>query len=168
MGFGLGGWIAAEIAAMSPDRLRALVLVAPLGVRPRTGEITDPFLVSTDRYIEMGFASAEAYKQSFGTYELGTDAWLRRERNREITTRIAWKPRMFDQTLPFRLPYVTTPTLIVRGEADAIIPRGVVDRYRDAIPGSELVELPGHGHMIECEAPDLVCELVSSFVAKHE
>jgi pimeloyl-ACP methyl ester carboxylesterase len=168
MGLGLGGWIAAEMAAMSPDRLRALVLVAPLGVKPRSGEITDPFLLSTDRYIEVGFANAEAHKRSFGASELGTDSWLRRERNREMTTRIAWRPRMFDQTLPFRLPYVTTPTLILWGEEDAIVPRGVVDRYRDAILGAEVVELPGCGHMLECEVPETVCELVSSFVSKHE
>jgi pimeloyl-ACP methyl ester carboxylesterase len=168
VGLGLGAWVAAEMAVMSPERLRALVLIAPLGVQPRTGEITDPFLVSTDRYIEMGFADLEAHTRTFSAFGLGTDAWLRRERNREMTTRIAWRPRMFDQTLPFRLPYISTPTLIAWGEKDLIVPQGVVDRYRDAIPGAELVVLPGSGHMLECEVPDQVRELISSFVAKHE
>jgi pimeloyl-ACP methyl ester carboxylesterase len=168
VGLGLGAWVAAEMAVMSPERLRALVLIAPLGVQPRTGEITDPFLVSTDRYIEMGFADLEAHRRAFSAFGLGTDAWLRRERNREMTTRIAWRPRMFDQTLPFRLPYISTPTLIAWGEKDAIVPPGVVDRYRDAIPGAELVVLPGSGHMLECEVPEQVRELISSFIAKHE
>jgi pimeloyl-ACP methyl ester carboxylesterase len=168
VGLGLGAWVAAEVAVMSPERLRALVLIAPLGVQPRTGEITDPFLVSTDRYIEMGFADLEAHARTFSAFGLGTDAWLRRERNREMTTRIAWRPRMFDQTLPFRLPYISTPTLIAWGDKDLIVPQGVVDRYRDAIPGAELVVLPGSGHMLECEVPEQVRELISSFVAKHE
>jgi pimeloyl-ACP methyl ester carboxylesterase len=167
VGLGLGGWVAAEMAVMSPDRLSALVLIAPLGVRPRSGEITDPFLVSTDHYIEMSFANVEAYKRTFGTVELGSRAWLRQERNREMTTRIAWRPRMFDQTLPYRLPYVSTPTLILWGQEDGIVPRDVVVRYRDAIPDSELVELPGCGHMLECEVPDMVCDLISSFVDKR-
>jgi pimeloyl-ACP methyl ester carboxylesterase len=167
VGLGLGGWVAAEMAAMCPERFRALVLVAPLGVQPGTGEITDPFLVSTDHYIEMGFADTEAYKRTFSEFGMGTDAWLRRERNREMTTRIAWKPRMFDQTLPFRLPYVTTPTAIVWGEADAIVPRGGVDRYRDAIPGAALITVPGRGHMLECEDPDGIAESISSFAAKQ-
>jgi pimeloyl-ACP methyl ester carboxylesterase len=167
VGLGLGGWVAAEMAAMCPERFRAVVLVAPLGVQPRSGEITDPFLVSTDHYIEMGFADTEAYKRTFSEFGMGTEAWLRRERNREMTTRIAWKPRMFDQTLPFRLPYVTTPTAILWGEMDAIVPRGGVDRYRDAIPGAALIIQPGRGHMLECEDPVGIAESISSFAAKQ-
>ena len=34
LGFSLGGWLAAEMAAMSPDLVRKLVLVAPAGIRP--------------------------------------------------------------------------------------------------------------------------------------
>jgi pimeloyl-ACP methyl ester carboxylesterase len=167
VGLELGAWVAAEMAAMCPERFRALVLIAPLGVQPRTGEITDPFLVNTDHYIEMGFSDTEAYKRTFSEFGLGTDAWLRREGNREMTTRIAWRPRMFDQTLPFRLPYVTTPTAILWGEEDAIVPRGAVDRYRDAIPGAALLTLPGRGHMLECEDPEGLADLVSSFAAKQ-
>jgi pimeloyl-ACP methyl ester carboxylesterase len=164
VGLGLGGWVAAEMATMCPERLRALVLVAPLGVQPRQGEITDPFLLSTDRYVEIGFADPEAYKRIFSEQEVGSEGWLRRERNREMTTRIAWKPRMFDQSLPFRLPQITTPTLILWGEKDAIMPRGGVERYRDAIQGAQLVTLPDLGHMLECEAPSLVADHIASFL----
>jgi pimeloyl-ACP methyl ester carboxylesterase len=167
VGLGLGGWVAAEMAAVCPERFRALVLVAPLGVQPRRGEITDPFLVSTDHYIEMGFADTEAYKRTFSEFGMGSDAWLRRERNREMTTRIAWRPRMFDQTLPFRLAHVTTPTAIVWGEEDAIVPRGAVDRYRDAIPGAALLTVPGRGHMLECEDPEGIVDSISSFATKQ-
>jgi pimeloyl-ACP methyl ester carboxylesterase len=169
VGLGLGGWVAAEIAATSPERLRALVLVGPLGVQPMIGEITDPFLVSTERYVELGFANKENYEHSFagGAYELGSESWLRRERNREMTTRIAWRPRMFDATLPFRLAYVTTPTLIAWGELDAIVPRDAVDRYRDAIPGAELITMPDRGHMLECEAPGEVGQVISSFATRR-
>jgi pimeloyl-ACP methyl ester carboxylesterase len=140
--------------------------VAPLGVQPKIGEIADPFLVNTDRYVEMGFTSTEAYERSTGgNYELGSDSWLRRERNREMTTRIAWRPRMFDQTLPFRLSYITTPTLLVWGEQDVIMPRNGMERYRDAIPNSQLAVIPDGGHMVECEDPRGVGEIVSRFVS---
>jgi pimeloyl-ACP methyl ester carboxylesterase len=167
VGLGLGGWVAAEMAAMCSERLRALVLVSPLGVQPRVGEITDPFLVSTERYVELGFAKSEDYQRAFEEYELGAEPWVRRERNREMTTRIAWRPRMFDATLPFRLAYVTTPTLILWGEQDRILPRGGVDRYKDSIPGADLITLPDSGHMLDCEAPTKVRDLISSFAAQH-
>jgi pimeloyl-ACP methyl ester carboxylesterase len=168
VGPGLGGWVAAEMAAMSPECFRALVLIGPLGVQPRQGEITDPFLFSCDRYIEMGFADKDAYRRTFGEDGLGSDAWLRRERNREMTTRIAWKPRMFDQTLPFRLQYIELPTLILWGEQDEVVPRGVVERYGEAIQGARLEVLPGRGHMLEVEDPDRITNLISSFVANQE
>jgi pimeloyl-ACP methyl ester carboxylesterase len=165
VGCGLGGFIAAEMAAMCPERLGALVLVSPMGVKPHVGGLTDQFLWSTDEYVEMCFASAENHQRAFGdVYELGSDPWKQREANREMTTRIAWKPRLFDNTLPFRLPYVTTPTLIVWGEEDRILPRSSVERYRDSIPGATLAELPGCGHMVECDALDALCKHISSFV----
>ena len=83
VGLGLGGWVAAEIAAASPELLRALVLVAPLGVQPLVGEITDPLLVSTEHYVEMGFAQTEAHDRAFEACELGSEQWKRREANRD-------------------------------------------------------------------------------------
>src|SRR5579885_1705150 len=43
IGFSLGGWIAAEMAACNPDQFRRIVLVAPCGIRPNEGEIRDIF-----------------------------------------------------------------------------------------------------------------------------
>jgi pimeloyl-ACP methyl ester carboxylesterase len=128
----------------------------------------DPFLVSTDDYIALGFASPEHYRATFGeSFELGSASWVQRERNREMTTRIAWRPRMYDQSLPYRLPYVTTPTLVIWGESDRVVPRNGVERYRDTIPGAELVTVPAAGHMVECEALERVADLISSFTAHH-
>jgi pimeloyl-ACP methyl ester carboxylesterase len=165
VGFGLGGWLAAEMASMCPERLRALVLGAPLGVQPQVGEIFDPFLVSTERYVELGFADQENYRRTFEQIEIGSEEWLRRERNREMTTRIAWQPRMFDPTLPFRLPLVTTPTTVIWGEQDRILPRSAVERYVDAIPGARLVTVADSGHILENEVPGQVFDVIASLAS---
>ena len=39
MGTSMGGWIAAEIAAMCPHRLKSLVLVDAAGIKPEVGQI---------------------------------------------------------------------------------------------------------------------------------
>ena len=44
IGFGIGGWIAAEMATMCLQNLAHLVLVDAAGVRPREGEVTDVFV----------------------------------------------------------------------------------------------------------------------------
>ena len=60
MGFSLGGWLAAEMASMSPDLFQKLVLVAPAGIRPPTGEIFDLFLVVSEDFLTVGFHDPEA------------------------------------------------------------------------------------------------------------
>src|SRR5438132_3117262 len=55
VGLGFGGWVAAELATMQPSRLRRLVLVSPMGLLPREGEIFDQFLVSHKDYVLRGF-----------------------------------------------------------------------------------------------------------------
>ena len=39
----MGGWIAAEMAAMNPSAIDRLVLVAAAGLKPEQGEILDIF-----------------------------------------------------------------------------------------------------------------------------
>ena len=43
IGFSLGGWIAAEMAAGNPDQFRRMILVGACGIRPTQGEIRDIF-----------------------------------------------------------------------------------------------------------------------------
>ena len=59
MGFSLGGWLAAEMATMSPGQFRKLVLVAPAGIRPPTGEIFDMFLAVAEEYLTVGLHDPE-------------------------------------------------------------------------------------------------------------
>ena len=44
VGLGFGGWIAAEMATMSPRAFRRLVLVGAMGIKPAAGEILDQAL----------------------------------------------------------------------------------------------------------------------------
>jgi pimeloyl-ACP methyl ester carboxylesterase len=52
------------------------------------------------------------------------------------------------------LATIEVPTLLLRGEADVRAPRAVADALHAAIPGAELVTLPGVGHSINLEAPE--------------
>ena len=52
IGFSLGGWIAAEMAANNPGQFRKMILVAPEGIRPPEGEgyIMDFFQVMAPQH----------------------------------------------------------------------------------------------------------------------
>ena len=51
MGFSLGGWLAAEMAANCAHQFQRMVLVAPAGLRPPEGEIMDMFRVTARTYL---------------------------------------------------------------------------------------------------------------------
>ena len=60
IGYSLGGWIAAEMAAADPAQFSKMILVAPVGMRPPQGEIMDMFTVTARVYLTRGAArSAE-------------------------------------------------------------------------------------------------------------
>jgi pimeloyl-ACP methyl ester carboxylesterase len=53
------------------------------------------------------------------------------------------------------LPSIAVPTLMLCGDADVRAPRPVAEALHAAIPRSRLVVLPGVGHVINLEVPDL-------------
>jgi pimeloyl-ACP methyl ester carboxylesterase len=56
------------------------------------------------------------------------------------------------------------PTLLVYGELDARSPLPVARELHARIPGSQLVVLPGVGHLACAERPDLFNAAVRSFL----
>lgn len=165
LGLGFGGWVAAELAAHSPGRVTRLVLHSPMGIKPMTGEIFDQFLVEAEDYARKGFASELAYERECAT-EVGNRS-LRLDRNREMTTRIAWKPAMFNPSLKHLLRGVSKPSLVVWSTDDKIVPKSCAETYRDAIVGARYAEVPG-GHMVEYEAPDALADLVEDFLGEGQ
>jgi pimeloyl-ACP methyl ester carboxylesterase len=62
------------------------------------------------------------------------------------------------------LPTIAVPTLVLCGDADVRAPRSVAEALHAAIPRSELVVLPGVGHVINLEVPDLFDAEVRRFL----
>ena len=64
------------------------------------------------------------------------------------------------------LSKVSKPTLVVVGEQDRTTTPRAANALHDGIPGSELIVLPGVGHMSFVETPEPYIEAVSSFLRK--
>jgi pimeloyl-ACP methyl ester carboxylesterase len=111
VGLGFGGWVAAELATMNHSLFKKMVLVSAMGVQPHRGEIMDQFLVYTTDYIAAGFFDQSRMEQLYGK-EPDIEQLVTWEINREMTTRIAWKPYMFNQALAVLLGGVDTKTLL--------------------------------------------------------
>jgi pimeloyl-ACP methyl ester carboxylesterase len=62
------------------------------------------------------------------------------------------------------LPQIRLPTLLICGREDAITPLDEMRGVAQAIPGAQLVEVAGAGHMAPLEAPDEVNAALRRFL----
>ena len=166
LGFSLGGWLAAEMAAQCPHHFKKLALVGPAGIQPPTGEILDMFLIVSKQFITAGFMDPEGVKE----FQIvcpdepspeQVDLW---ENAREEACRLSWRPYMFDPSLSHRLGRLKDmPALIVWGQQDAVVPLSVADVFKSAIAGSQVAFIDGSGHRPEVEKPEEFVKLVGEF-----
>jgi len=166
VGLSLGGWVAAAMATMCPHQFRRMVLVAPAGVRPPTGEIYDQFVVTTEEAIAAGFLDPDntpEYQRLWGG-DLAPERRELREVAREEACRLTWRPYMHDPSLPHLLRRRMPPTLIVWGREDAVVPLSAGEAYRAAITGSRLEVLDRCGHHPEIERAADFARLVEEFL----
>lgn len=168
IGFSLGGWIAAEMAANHAQQFRRMVLVAPAGIRPGTGEIMDMFVVTARAYLNASVHDP-ANTPEFTTLYGGDatpeqfEAW---EDARAESSRLAWQPYMHNPSLGPLLEGVSgLPTLLVWGREDRIVPISAGHIYNRSIVGSELATFEGCGHRPEIEKSRHFIDRVQSFLA---
>ncbi|MGH7857107.1 MAG: alpha/beta fold hydrolase [Candidatus Binatia bacterium] len=167
IGFSLGGWIAAEMAANDPGLFSKMVLVGAAGVRPTAGEILDLFLLTGQKYLRASVLDPERTPEFTALY--GADqtpeqfeAW---EDCRAETARIAWQPYMHNPSLAHLLEGVRgLPTLLLWGERDRVVPPSAGEAYRRAIAGSRLVILPECNHRPEIEQREDFLRELRSFL----
>ena len=166
LGFSMGGWLAAEMVAMYPDSISRMVLVGAAGMKPSVGEITDIFLITPEEVLQKQFydpTQAPEYEQLYGREPTPEQrqiaAW-----NREMAALLTWKPYMHNPKMPVLMAQVQTPTLLVWGRQDAIVPLNCGELYQQAIPGARLVVIEHCGHAPQVEKPQTFLDAVVPFL----
>ena len=162
IGLGFGGWIAAEMATMAPTAAPKVVLVGPMGIKPNEGYILDQAIISYIDYPAAAFHDQRGFTKVYG--DVTTDQLEAWDVAREMCFRIAWKPYMYSQTLPHLLASMKTPTLVVWGEHDKIVPPSTANQWKKALPNGKLEIVKGSGHAVDLEQPAELAKLVNAFV----
>jgi pimeloyl-ACP methyl ester carboxylesterase len=166
LGHGVGGWLAAHMATTCPQIIERLVLVDAMGIRPQRGEILDIFIITPQQVREAAFYQPEQvpeWQQLYGRAPTPEEA-NRAEDALEMIMRLCWKPYMHEPRLPFLLPRLQQPTLIVWGREDAIVPLECGELYQRGIPGAQLVVLDACGHRPHLEKPQAFTDAVLAFL----
>ncbi|MGE5218242.1 MAG: alpha/beta fold hydrolase [Chloroflexota bacterium] len=170
----VGGWIAAELAVRHPEKIRKLVLIGATGLFVPGALIGDVFMNAQPEYgssyatlREMLFSSADQPMalEMFPDGKGDIDDELRRYQMLRLGSRIGFKPPYFyNHSLKNRLHRIASPTSVVWGECDHMVPRAHGETYAERIPNAKLTILPGAGHSVHVEKPDETATLVLEFL----
>ena len=166
IGFSMGGWLAAEMAALSRHSFSRLILVDAVGIKPKQGEIKDIFIITPEEVAGLSFYATSQipeYDKIYNSSPTPEDINLS-ERDREMAVRICWKPYMHSPRLPYILGRVSIPTAIIWGREDQLVPLECGELYRQVIPESTLTIIKNCGHSPQIEKPDEFAEIALSFL----
>ena len=167
MGSSMGGWLAAELAAMCTHNIRGLVLIDAAGIKPQKGEIAEIFMVGSETRLKQRFydtsqvANYEQYARDLTPEEATQD-----HSNREMASRLCWRPYLHNPSLPHYLGKVSIPALVVWGRQDAIIPVECGELYQQALGNATLKVIDHCGHSPQIEKPQDFQSAVSEFLSR--
>ena len=162
----VGGALAAEMAAIWPDSVKKLALIAPFGLFDETDPATDPWAQRADNVAGLMCADPEIWKAIKAVPEGANSVeWpIEQTRANEAAARYLWP--LGNTKLEKRLPMIKAPTLLIWGEQDQIMPRSYADRFAKGISGPARVRtIPGAGHLAELDRPAEVAAAILEWTA---
>jgi pimeloyl-ACP methyl ester carboxylesterase len=165
VGSSVGASFAAEVAAIWPEKVARLALIAPFGLYDANDPAADPWAQRADDIPGLLTARPEVYK-ALKEMPAGANSieWpIEQTRAAEATARIFWP--LGNTRLQRRLPLIKAPTLILWGEHDRLLPRSYAGVMADAIGAkSEIRIIAGAGHLAELDKPNEVAAAVLDFM----
>jgi pimeloyl-ACP methyl ester carboxylesterase len=157
MGTSFGGKAALWLALQQQERVQALVLEAPAAIRPAGSE---PPSGSPEEMARRLFAHPER----LGPLPVADPAV--QAKTRALVGRLRGPDR--DADLETRLRGFATPTLVLFGTLDRVIPPDMGRIYKELIPNCHLVFVYDAGHAISTERPEAFAEVTDDFLDRHE
>ena len=170
VGTSLGGWIAAEIAALYPERVERLVLVDAVGIWLDAAPLGELFGSPPPELARLIFHDQEhpiarMMHAMTSIADVPEDFAHTQIKALEAAARVAWNPYLHDPKLERRLRRVKAPTLVLWGREDGLVPLVYGERYRDRIAGARLVVIDRCGHLPPVERPEAFADAVLGFLA---
>ena len=167
MGHFFGAMIAAEMAAIRPERVGRLVLASPAGLWLDDDPGVDYFATPADELRGLLFNDPESVIAMEAMPDPDSDedrARMGIERARALSTvaRFLWP--IPDKGLSKRLHRIRSETLVIVADGDRIVPPSHGAELAARVPSSSLHIVEDAGHLLILERPDEIARLVSGFL----
>ena len=174
VGASMGGMIAQRLAASATQRAASLVsIMSSSGARGLPGPRREVSAMLMRR--PLGRSEAELVAHSIKLLRL-IQSPAYPQTDTELAERLSFAMRRSyhpagllrqmlaigaDDERPQVLPRIQSPTLVLHGEADALVPIACGQDSAQRIPGAKFVPIPGMGH----DLPPEVCTLLAHHIA---
>jgi 3-oxoadipate enol-lactonase len=166
VGLSLGGMVGQYLGAWHGERFTSLTLCATTSNAPRASwdarvkEVRSLGVAvvaqsTVDRWVNAEFQRENpAMTDALQAMVLGTS----------LNGYAGSAAAIRDMELDAAIERISIPTLVIAGEADTSTPLPALVRIADAIPGAQLLAVPGATHMPTMERPDLCNSALERFL----
>ena len=166
IGSSIGGSFAAELAAIWPDKVKRLALIAPFGLFDEQQPATDPWAQKQEDIAGLMTIVPETYR-ALKQMPAGANSieWpIEQSRAAEAAARIFWP--LGNTRLERRLPLIKAPTLMLWGAQDRLLPPSYAEAILKRMRAKTETEIiAGAGHLAELDRPDEVAARILRFMA---
>jgi pimeloyl-ACP methyl ester carboxylesterase len=162
----VGGSFAAEVAAIWPQMVRRLALIAPWGLFDEKEPALDPWAQRAPDVPGLLCADPERWNALKAEPEgANSPEWtIEQTRAAEAAARAFWP--LGNTRIEKRLPLIAAPTLLIWGAEDRVMPRSYAERFASAIKAkSEIRTIAGAGHLAELDKPHEVAAAILEWTA---
>ncbi len=151
VGNSLGAWLATLVAHRHPERVARLVLVDGGAL---AGEPGGPSLTPKNRREAAALMALLRDPSAPPLPGFVLDDVVRRAASGPIARLSADLPGLVAHLLEGRLGEVTTPTDLLWGASDRLVPLAYAERVRGALPAARLTRIEQCGHVPQVECPE--------------
>jgi pimeloyl-ACP methyl ester carboxylesterase len=150
VGHSMGGMLGAELAALSPQRVRKLVLANAAGLWLDEHPVADFFAMTPEQlavalWHDPNSEVAKAMMAVPQDEKAQLEAYLVRSQHLATAGKFLWP--IPDKGLKQRIHRIKAPTLLLWGQSDGLVPPIYAQEFQQYIPGSRVTIMPRCGHM---------------------
>jgi pimeloyl-ACP methyl ester carboxylesterase len=164
MGASMGGMIAQELYFRHPHRVRALLLgcSGPSGLRSKLPEfrrvraLAQGFAAPITREEREWLIAPLLYSGDTPRERIADDIQVRLRHGLRRSGVLSQLAAILTWSSYSQLPQIRVPTLVLHGDRDYILPLDNGRLLARHIPKAELVVVPGAGHVMATDAPEVV------------
>jgi pimeloyl-ACP methyl ester carboxylesterase len=163
VGYDIGGWMAANLAAFHPDRVRSLTVIAPMGLRVPDSPPMEWLAADPARTVDAMFNGDVGDHAGMFPPPSDIEGFVEAYGENGVTARLIWE-RRYDTRLDRRLEHLTTPAHVITPSDDRIVPSAHAERWHELLRDSRLTRLDGVGHALIVQDPSTVATAVVDFI----